>query len=203
MKPDARERPDADRHVCPWWLGYFLSCPLRRFLENPEKILGPHVRPGMTVVEPGCGMGFFSLPLARMVGPDGRVVCVDIEKRMIRRLVKRAEKAGLAERIESRICDDGDLGLQDWRGRVDLVAAIHVIHEVPDARAFLRQVFKVLKPSSRLLVLEPRGHVSREAFQTTLAHARERGFRELEAPQFRGERTALLEKRAGIETQDS
>jgi ubiquinone/menaquinone biosynthesis C-methylase UbiE len=193
-KADINNETVENRHVCPWWLGYFLSCPLRRFLENPEKILGPHVHAGMTVVEPGCGMGFFTLPLARMVGPSGRVVCIDIQKRMIARLMKRAEKAGLADRIETRICNGSDLGLQDWEGKVDLVAAIHVIHEVPNVSAFLRQAYELLKPSSRLLILEPRGHVDAEAFQDTLVQARRIGFRDLESPKLRGEHTATLEK---------
>ncbi len=64
--------------VCPWYLGYLLASPLRRLLENPERMLRPYVRPGMTVLEPGSGMGFFSLPLARLVGAEGRVVCVDL-----------------------------------------------------------------------------------------------------------------------------
>jgi 2-polyprenyl-3-methyl-5-hydroxy-6-metoxy-1,4-benzoquinol methylase len=185
----------ADKHVCPWWMGYLLCCPLRRLLENPEKILGPHVHPGMKVVEPGCGMGFFSLPLARMVGPQGRVICVDIQRPMITRLLKRARKAGLDDRIEAHVCLDNDLGLQQWRGAADLVTAIHVIHEAPDASAFLRQVQAVLKPPGRLLILEPRGHVTSEAFQLTLERARQAGFSDLEPPRLRGERTALLERK--------
>lgn len=183
-----------DHHVCPWWMGYLLCCPIRKLMENPKKILAPHVQPGMTVVEPGSGMGFFTLPLARMVGPKGRVVCVDIEKRMLSRLERRARKAGLSERIEAHLCNDGDLGLKTWEKKVDLVAAIHVIHEVPDQSVFLSQVYNLLKPSSRLLVLEPKGHVDAEAFQATLDQARRIGFEDLEAPRLKGELTALLEK---------
>ena len=62
--------------VCPHWVGYLLINPLRNLFENPNKILGPFVQEGMTVLEPGCGMGYFTLPLARMVGPKGRIVAV-------------------------------------------------------------------------------------------------------------------------------
>ena len=58
-----------EKAECPRWFGYFLINPFRRFLENPRRILGPLVREGMTVLEPGCGMGYFTLPLGRMVGP--------------------------------------------------------------------------------------------------------------------------------------
>ena len=117
-------------HVCPWWLGYLLASPLRRLAENPERILAPWVRPGMTVLEPGCGMGYFSLPLARTVGPNGRVICVDLQQKMIDGLARRARKAGLLDRLALSVCGSDELGLGDWRGRVDLAVAIHVIHEV-------------------------------------------------------------------------
>lgn len=83
--------------VCPWWLGYWLACPLRQYRQDPSKILAPYVREGMTVLEPGPGMGFFTLELARLVGATGRVVAVDIQRKMID-LKRRAAKAGLGNK---------------------------------------------------------------------------------------------------------
>jgi len=71
------------KRVCPWWLGYLLASPIRRLLHNPTRILTPFVRPGMTVLEPGPGMGYFTLELARLVGTSGRVVAVDVQPKMI------------------------------------------------------------------------------------------------------------------------
>jgi len=180
--------------ACPPWVGYLLLCPLRKFGENPRKILAPHVRPGMTVLEPGCAMGFFSLPLARMVGPEGRVICVDLQEAMIRRLERRARKVGLSDRIETHVCSTDDLGLDAWSGRIDLIAAIHMIHEVEDAQALLSQFYDLLRLGGRLLVVEPKGHVGREQFEGELEQARSAGFGELEAPRHRRELAALLEK---------
>ena len=73
------EEKPRDHHVCPWWIGYLIASHLRKLGENPDTILGPLVEPGMTVVDVGCAMGFFSLPLARMVGESGRVLCVDVQ----------------------------------------------------------------------------------------------------------------------------
>jgi hypothetical protein len=64
----------AGHGVCPWWVGYLLASPLRRLQYDPAALLAPYVRTGMTVLEPGPGMGFFTLELARRVGPSGRVV---------------------------------------------------------------------------------------------------------------------------------
>jgi ubiquinone/menaquinone biosynthesis C-methylase UbiE len=69
--------------VCPWWLGNILAHPLRRRIHDPESILGPFVSEGMIVLEPGPGMGFFTMELARRVGPSGRIVAVDVQPRML------------------------------------------------------------------------------------------------------------------------
>ena len=61
----------AEHRVCPWWVGYILASPIRKLTHDPAGILAPFVRAGMTVLEPGPGMGFFTLELARLVGPTG------------------------------------------------------------------------------------------------------------------------------------
>ena len=163
-------------HTCPWWLGYLLVTPLRRLLENPGKILAPHVRPGMTVLEPGPAMGFFTLELARLVGPGGRVVAVDLEERMLAALRLRAQRAGLAERIETRRCSQDDLGIRDLAGQVDFVLLFHMLHEVSDPDRFLRAVQAALKPGGAVLFAEPPGHVSVEAFQASVKRMTDLGF---------------------------
>jgi 2-polyprenyl-3-methyl-5-hydroxy-6-metoxy-1,4-benzoquinol methylase len=180
--------------VCPWWLGYFLASPVRRLVENPELMLGPLVRPGMTVLEPGCGMGFFSLPLARLVGPQGRVICVDLQQKMIDGLRRRARRAGLTDRIEATVCGPADLGADKWIGKVDLALAIHVVHEVPDRAAFLRQIHAALREGGKLLIVEPRGHVDASQFAATTADAEAAGFALVPGPPVRGSLSVVLSK---------
>jgi ubiquinone/menaquinone biosynthesis C-methylase UbiE len=162
--------------VCPVWVGYLLINPLRKLMENPKKLLGPLVSPGMTILEPGCGMGYFSLPLARMAGSGGRVLAVDIQEGMLSKLRSRAANAGLASRIETRLADGVSLRVEDYQGQVDLAAAIHVVHEVPDQKGFFQQVFETLKSKGRLLLVEPKGHVSKTDFEKSLKLAAEVGF---------------------------
>jgi SAM-dependent methyltransferase len=180
--------------VCPWWAGPLLCCPLRRLWESPEELLGPHVHPGMAVLEPGCGMGYFSLPLARMAGPSGRVVCVDLQPKMVAGLVRRARRAGLAERIDASVCSAEDLGVGQWRARVDLAVAIHMVHEVPDPGRLFTQVHEALRPGGRFLILEPKGHVSPEAFDDEVALAARAGFVALDRPLAKRSHAALLSK---------
>lgn len=184
-------------HVCPPWMGYFLLNPLRRLVESPERMFGPFVRKGMTILEPGCAMGFFTLPLARMVGPTGRVIALEIQDKMLSVLARRARKAGLSDRIEVRRITADRYGLDDLTGRVDVVAAVHMVHEVRDKARFFSEMAKVLRPDGRLLVVEPRGHVSIEAFEQTMALAQAAGLRRETLPKRSGGRRACLVKNCG------
>jgi SAM-dependent methyltransferase len=179
-------------HVCPWWLGYFLVSPLRRLWQQPEKILSPFVGEGMLVLEPGCGMGFFTLDLARIVGPKGRVVAVDLQERMLAGLRRRAARAGLLGRIDVRLAQTDRLGVTDLAGQVDVALALHVVHEVPDVAGFFAEIAATLKPDGRLLFVEPRGHVSAEAFDASLTMAEQAGFRAVDRPHIRRDPAALL-----------
>jgi ubiquinone/menaquinone biosynthesis C-methylase UbiE len=180
--------------VCPWWVGYLLVSPIRRWFEKPEELLGERVRSGATALDVGCGMGYFSLPLAERVGPAGRVICVDLQERMIRSLRRRAARAGLSGRIEARVCGASSLGIRDLEGQVDFALAAFVVHEVPDAERFLAEIGNALAPGGRLLVAEPKGHVSAEALEETLEAARKSGLSVIERPRIKGSRAALLEK---------
>ncbi len=189
-----RESPPRRLHRCPGWAAPFMASPLRRLFENPETLLGPWVKPGMTILDVGCATGFFSLPLARLTGEKGQVVCVDVEPRMVKGLVRRATKAGLVDRIEAIVCSEDDLGLVGWEGTVDLAVAIHTLHELPDIEQGLRQIAAALKPGGRLLVIEPRGHVSDATWDHEIEAARHLGFTVGERLDLRRRYAALLER---------
>ena len=181
-------------HTCPWWFGYFLLNPLRRFAQRPERILGPFVRPGMLVLEPGCGMGFFTLDLARMVTPGGRVVAIDLQERMLAGLRRRAARAGLEGAIDTRLAQPDRLGVDDLAGRVDLVLAFYVVHEIREQAAFFAEIAATLKPDGAVLVVEPPLHVSRAGFEASLAVAERSGLRLASRPRIGPNKVALLTK---------
>jgi ubiquinone/menaquinone biosynthesis C-methylase UbiE len=185
----------SEHHVCPFWVGYLLASPVRKLLQNPDKILKPYVTEAMTVADIGCAMGFFSLPLARMVGPNGKVICVDIQEKMIRKLEKRASKAGLSDRIETIICNDKSLGLDDFKGKVDFALAFAIVHEVPDSARFFTEVCEAMKPAGRLLIAEPKAHVSENDFEKSVSIAKHNGFEVTDRPQINRGRTVLLQRK--------
>lgn len=180
-------------HMCPWWIGYFLASPIRRWMQDPEELLRPYVWSGMTILEPGPGMGFFTVPAAQMIGEWGRVIGVDIQPRMLSSLRRRAAKAGVAQRIETRLAKPDSLGIDDLESAVDLVLTIAVVHEMPSAAGFFRQVAATLKPGGRLLLVEP-GHVKADFFAMELEFARRFGLVEKDRPEVRRCLAALLAK---------
>lgn len=178
--------------VCPWWLGWLLASPVRRLVQDPARILAPHVRGGMTVLEPGPGMGFFTLELARRVGPTGRVVAVDVQPRMLAGLARRARRAGLEGRVDARAARADRMPIDDLSGRVDFVLAFAVVHELPDAGRFFAEIRRALAPEGTVLFAEPSGHVRADAFALELEAARRAGLSATPGPRIARSRTAVL-----------
>jgi ubiquinone/menaquinone biosynthesis C-methylase UbiE len=183
---------DMAHRVCPWWLGYLLANPLRRLFQEPGVILKPYVSEGMTVLEPGPGFGFFTLELARLVGPKGRVVAVDIQSKMLEGLVRRARKANLADRIETRLPNGHHLGIDDFRGAADFALVFAMLHEVPGVEAVLADLHDALKPGAKMLLAEPVGHVSAKEFQNMIVMAQNAGFIIGSRPAIRRSRAVVL-----------
>ncbi len=178
--------------VCPVWVGYLLANPLRKLFQNPDKILNRYIKKGMKVLDIGCAMGFFSLPLAKMVGSGGKVVCVDLQEKMIKSLKKRAKKANLSNIIETRVCSSNSLGINDLK-EIDFVLAFAVVHEVPDVHGFFSEVYKTLKPDTgRFLIIEPKGHVTKKDFETTIFIAEQNSFKMVDNPGVARSHAALL-----------
>lgn len=175
--------------ICPWWLAYTFDNFLRPLVHNPGRIFGPHVKPGMTALDIGCGMGWATIAMAKMVGEGGRVIAVDCQPEMIEVMRGRAEKAGVAGRIQPVRCDSSSLGVA---GPVDFASAFWVIHEVPDAAALFREVRGLLKPGGKFLVVEPNGHVNAKEMAATVGLAGAAGFRVLDRPRVLFSRSVLL-----------
>ncbi len=179
-------------HVCPWWFCYAFDNPLRRLVHDPVAMLRPYVRPGMTCLDLGCGMGYFTMGLARLTGPAGRVAAVDLQEKMLARLTRRAARAGLTGVIQPRRCAPDDLGLSDLAGAADFALCFWMLHEVPEPARFLAQVHAAMKPGGRLLVSEPKMHVKRDAFEAELELARAGGWALGERPAIWGSLSAVL-----------
>jgi ubiquinone/menaquinone biosynthesis C-methylase UbiE len=178
--------------VCPWWIGYLLLFPLRKLFQDPEKITAPYVKPGMKVLDFGSAMGFFSLPMARLVGSQGRVYCADIQEKMLDKLMKRAEKTGL-KNIEPRLIYAGN-SFDNLTGQIDFCLLFAVVHEVPDRDELFALISRILKPNGKVLFAEPAGHVSEKNFNDSIKKAARHGLKISAAQDIAKSRSVLLEK---------
>lgn len=181
-----------DEHVCPWWMAWTFDNPLRKLFQDPERILGSFVWDGMTVADIGCGMGYFSVAMAKLVGPGGRVLSVDLQEKMLEYLRRRASRAGMTDRITTVLAQPDDIKIA---GQVDFVLVFWMVHEVKDIPRFFGQVAAILKPGGKVLYAEPRMHVTQKRFEEILGYAKNAGLAVSDGPKVGMSRAAVLERR--------
>ncbi len=184
------EVSDSD-HVCSVshvkWMDNFI----RPLIHNPKRLFGKYVNSGMTVLDVGCGGGFASLGLARLVGNNGKVVSADLQQGMLEIAKKRAEKAGLSNIMEFHVCESHKVGVS---GDFDFALAFYMLHETPNYEAFLREIYSILKSGGVFFVADPKLHVSKDYFEETMGKAEEIGFKIAERPKVLLSRAVVLEK---------
>jgi ubiquinone/menaquinone biosynthesis C-methylase UbiE len=184
-----------DIHVCPWWLAYTFDHRLRLLAHNPEKLFGNYVKPGMTVVDLGCGLGFNSIGLAKQVGDSGKVVALDIQQKMLDGVMRRARKMGLENRIKPHLAAENDLRLNV---KAQFMLAFYMVHEVPDPDRFMARVAENLSVEGRFMMVEPPFHVPVKKFQKSISRAETCGLVLEKSYKIRFGRAAVLIKPAAL-----
>ena len=178
-------------HVCPWWLAYTFDNPLRAFFHRPDQIFAHVVKEGMTVADIGCGMGYFSIGLAKKVKIKGRVIAVDIQKKMLEVLEKRARNSGVFDIIQTHQCKEKEIGIPE---PIDFALTFWMVHETTEKIQFLQQIHAILRDSGSLLIAEPKFQVSSFQFKKEIDIALNVGFRVKEEPKIAFSHSVLLEK---------
>jgi ubiquinone/menaquinone biosynthesis C-methylase UbiE len=176
-------------HVCPWWLCFTFDNFLRPLFHDPVRMLKGYIREGDTVLDVGPGMGYFTIPMARMVGEPGKVIAADVQQRMLTFLESRAKKAGLAQRIEPHLVSQTSLGIHE---QIDFALAFWMVHEVPDRDRFLEELKSLLKVGGLFLMVEPAIHVSKTRYQETERRAQAAGLVLKERPKISMSRSTLF-----------
>lgn len=147
----------------------------------------------MTVLDVGCGPGFFSIELAKLVGESGRVIAVDLQQGMLERVRDKISGSAFEERITLVKCAQDNITVSET---VDFILTFYMVHEVPDKENFFRQLVNLLKDQGQYLIVEPKlFHVSRKEFQATLSIAQHNGFEIHEGPRLLASWSAVLTKR--------
>lgn len=175
-------------YVCPWWVASFLDNRVRKFLHDPEKVLGDYIEKGQTVIDIGCGPGMFTIAMAKLVGEPGKVIAVDIQVEMLARLKQKIARQG-AINIQIHKSEPDKIGITE---QVDFALAFFMVHEVPDKSRFFSEVLGIMKPGSKFLVVEPKLHVSASAFTNTINIARSCGLEPVSEPKIRLSRAVVF-----------
>jgi ubiquinone/menaquinone biosynthesis C-methylase UbiE len=181
-----------NNRVCPVERAGGLENRLRKLVQNPKKILRKYVKEGMIALDLGCGPGFFSVEIAKMVGESGKLIAVDLQEGMLRLLKDKIQGKEIEKRIVLHQCEEDKIGISE---KVDFVLAFYMFHEVPDQKKMLEEIKSVLKSNGHFLIVEPKlFHVSKEDFEATIRKALEVGFKLVETPKVFLSRSILLRK---------
>jgi 2-polyprenyl-3-methyl-5-hydroxy-6-metoxy-1,4-benzoquinol methylase len=107
--------------LAPWHIALALTEPLNRLFDPAERLVGPHVKRGQVAADLGCGRGYYTLALAELVGPEGKVYAVDLDEKNIRVLTRKAARRG-CRNIEAHASSASDLSFIADRS-VDFILA--------------------------------------------------------------------------------
>ncbi len=179
--------------ICPVERAGQFDSKIRRWLQNPEKILAPYIQKGMTVLDFGCGPGFFTIDMAYMTGESGKVIASDLQEGMLAKLKEKITGTDIDSRIQLHRCHEDKIGLTE---PIDFIFAFYVVHEVPDQEKLFSELKSLLKPGGRIFIVEPPIHVSRSSFKKSVEIAEQIGFRNVGKPKVFLGQTILLERNA-------
>jgi len=182
---------DRNKRVCPVEIAGSLDNRIRRWIQNPQKILSPYIEEGMIVLDIGCGPGFFSIDMAQMVGKSGRVIAADLQEEMLQKLRDKIQGTELEERVTLHKCEEKKIGVSE---HVDFVLLFYMVHEVPNVEGFFSEIETILKPNGQVFMVEPPFHVSKKAFENTIKKANDAGLAFVGRPKLFLNKAAILKK---------
>jgi ubiquinone/menaquinone biosynthesis C-methylase UbiE len=134
---------------------YIWYCKFVDLIWKPQRRLEKFpLKEGMAVVDYGCGPGRYTLPIARLVGPKGKVFAVDIQPLAISTVRKKAARESLTN-IEAILVDSYNTGIQT--SSIDLVLFVDTLHSIGDCDALFREIHRILKQDG-VLFMDP-GHM--------------------------------------------
>lgn len=180
-----------DGHTCPWWLCFTFDNPLRGLLQNPFKILSSYVNQDDTVLDIGPGMGYFTFPLSKMTGAKGKVVALDIQEGMLKRLEKKVIKNRI-ENIKIKLYDGNKFDLQE---KFNFILLFWMYHEVINKPLFIKEIESVMISGASLLIAEPKMHVSKKRFDVSIQLLTDAGFIIVEEPRISLSHAVVMRKK--------
>ena len=174
--------------VCPWWLCPTFDNPVRKLFHNPAKMLGQYIKLGDNVLDIGPGMGYFTFPMAELVGAGGKVTALDIQEKMLMRLKHRVTKRGI-KNIDTLIYDGNAFPFKE---KFDFVLLFWMYHEVHNKEVFIKEIKSITTNTTKIFISEPKIHVPEKNFNNSIQLLLDSGFNVVDRPDVSFSRTVVL-----------
>jgi SAM-dependent methyltransferase len=134
-----------------------LEPPDREAWQKPEQVMDAlYVGEGSVAADLGAGGGWFTIRLARRVGPHGTVYAEDIQRLMIEAIQRRVQREGLADVVKTVLGTGADPFPGLAAGTLDAVLIVDAFHEMAEPVVLLRNVARTLKPQGRIGIIDHR-----------------------------------------------
>lgn len=166
-------------HLHPVERARALGSSFRYRFQNPEKILQRYIKPGMTVLDLGCGTGFFTTAIARLLNNQGKVIAADVQHGMLDLLNHKIDGNDLKQVIQLHPCEEKSLNLTT---KVDFILAFYSFHEMSYPDDIIRELKELLKPGGKIYIAEQKFHVTKSRFIEIVDKMKNNGFAITEKP---------------------
>lgn len=175
--------------TCPVELAGSLDNSIRRFLQKPQKLLAPYIKKGMTVLDLGCGPGFFTVEIAALLQGSGKVIAADLQQGMLEKVSEKIRGTEIEQRIELHKCENTKIGITE---KVDFIMAIYMVHEVPNQKVLFEELKSILVEGGKIYIIEPKFHVSNKNFDNMIGILEKQGYKVIDKPKVFFSRAVVL-----------
>lgn len=162
---------------------------LRLLLQNPGRILKGYIHPGMTVLDLGCGTGYFSLEIAKLLEKRGKVIAADVQKGMLEVLIHKSGYSELQNQIQIHNNLENKLNLTE---KVDFILAFYAFHEMKYLDSIIFELQELLTNETKVFISEQKFHVSKYTFNTIVQKMENIGLEIWKRPSIFLSRTVIM-----------
>lgn len=180
-----------NQNICPVEKAGMLDSFFRRIIQNPKRIIKPYVKEGITAMDLGCGPGFFTVEMAKIIQKSGKVIAVDVQEGMLEFLANKIKGTQYQDIVTLHKSNTDTLNYSD---KVDFILAFYVVHEINRDTLF-SELHSILNPDGEILIVEPNFHISVKVYEEMLHALEKEGFEIVSKPRIFFSRAVLIKKK--------